>query len=302
MSSIKANEITIEYDTFGDPASPPLLLIAGISCQMIAWSEKWCKNMAKNGFYVIRFDNRDIGLSEKFEHAGLPNVSQFFKNIMSGKPAIAPYSLDDMADDAIGLLDALKIEKAHICGFSMGGMIAQAAAIHHPERLRSLISIYSSTGNPVYASPSPDAVKVLFTPPPKDFNEYIEYFIDCHKTLSGPGFPFDEKYHRELAKKIFERSTYSIGVGRQFLAIVSHGDRASALKSVQVPALIIHGKDDPLVPVNCGEDTAKAIANSELILIEGMGHDLPHKGAWVQIADDITTFAKKVEKINTLKN
>jgi pimeloyl-ACP methyl ester carboxylesterase len=293
MPNVEANGIQIEYDTFGDTSSKPLLLIIGLGAQMIDWDEKHCKQLADNGHYVIRFDNRDIGLTSKFGDAGIPNVMEAFAAIAEGKSVSAPYTLDEMADDAVGLLDALNIKKAHVCGMSMGGMIAQTIAIRHPERLLSLISIYSSTGNPELPPPTPEATQVLIAPPPEEKEAYIEYLVNVFKTISGPGFPFDEKWHRELAVKRYERSFYPEGVSRQLMAILAHGNRKSALASVSVPTLVIHGSADPLVPVECGKDTAEAIPNAELIIIEDMGHDLPHDGAWPQIVEAISMHTKK---------
>jgi len=212
---------------------------------------------------------------------------------MQGKTVTAPYTLEDMADDAVGLLDALSIDWAHICGMSMGGMIAQTIAIRHPERLLSLISIYSTTGNPELPPPTPEAAQTLITPPPKEKEAYIEYLLNVFKTISGPGFPFDQTWHRELAVQRYERSFYPEGVSRQIMAVLAHGNRKPDLASVSVPTLVIHGSDDPLVPVECGKDTAEAIPGSELIIIEGMGHDLPHDGAWPQIVEAITAHTKK---------
>ncbi|MBW1984246.1 MAG: alpha/beta hydrolase [Deltaproteobacteria bacterium] len=293
MPHVKANGIQIEYDTFGDSSAKPLLLIIGLGAQMIDWDEKHCRRLADNGHYVIRFDNRDIGLTTKLDDAGIPDIMEAYNLLAQGKQLTAPYTLDDMADDAVGLFEALNVEKAHICGMSMGGMIAQTIAIRHPEKLLSLTSIYSSTGNPELPPPTPEAMEVLLAPPPEKKEAYIEYLLNVFKTISGPGFPFDKKWHRELTVQRYERSFYPDGVGRQLMAILAHGNRKSALASVSVPTLVIHGSDDPLVPVEGGKDTAEAIPGAELIIIEGMGHDLPHDGAWPQIVEAITAHTKK---------
>jgi pimeloyl-ACP methyl ester carboxylesterase len=294
MPSVEANGIQIEYDTFGDSSSSALLLIIGYGTQMIAWDEEICKQLAGQNLYVIRFDNRDIGLSTKLEEAGIPDIMAAVGANMQGKKIDAPYTIDDMADDTAGLLDALDIEKAHICGMSMGGMIGQAVAIRYPKRVLSLISIYSNTGNPKLPQPKPEVMEVLLTPPPEEREASIEHQMKIFRTIRGPGFPLDEEWHRSLAEKSFDRSFYPQGKVRQFVAILASGNRKPDLASVSVPTLVIHGADDPLVPVEGGKDTAEAISGAELMIIEGMGHDLPHGGAWPQIVDAITEHIKKV--------
>ena len=287
MPNVNANDIQIEYETFGDRSSPPLLLIIGFGGQMIDWDEVLCEQLAGKGLYVIRFDNRDVGLSTKLEKAGVPNVTVALGAMMKGDAIEAPYTLYDMADDAVGLLDALHIEKAHICGMSMGGMIAQSVAIRHPSRVLSLISIYSTTGNPELPPPKPEAMEVLLTPAPKERDAYIEYNVKVFRTIAGPGFPFDEEWVRKYAARRYDRAFYPQGLARQLVAIFAQVNRKPALASLTIPTLVIHGADDPLVPVECGKDTAEAVPGAELMVIEGMGHDLPHGGAWLRIIDAI---------------
>jgi pimeloyl-ACP methyl ester carboxylesterase len=294
MPNVTANGIQIEYDTFGDSSSAPLLLIIGLGAQMIDWDEDLCEQLAGKGLYVIRFDNRDVGLSTKFEEAGIPDIMAAFGASMQGEAIEAPYTLDDMADDAVGLLDALGIEKAHFCGMSMGGMIAQTSAIRHPSRVSSLISIYSTTGNPELPQPKPEAMEVLITPAPEEREAYIEHLVKGFRTIAGPGFPLDEEWIRKLAGRRYDRAFYPQGMVRQLVGVLAHGNRKPALASLQIPTLVIHGSDDPLVPVECGKDTAEAIPGAELIIIEGMGHDLPHEGAWYQIIDAIVAHTGKV--------
>jgi len=294
MPNVTANGIQIEYDTFGDSSSVPLLLIIGLGAQMIDWDEELCEQLAGKGLYVIRFDNRDVGLSTKFEEAGIPDIMAAFGASMQGEAIEAPYTLDDMADDAVGLLDALGIEKAHFCGMSMGGMIAQTAAIRHPSRVSSLISIYNTTGNPELPQPKPEAMEVLITPAPEEREAYIEHMVKVFRTIAGPGFPFDEEWIRKLAARRYDRAFYPQGMARQLVGVLAHGNRKPALASLQIPTLVIHGSDDPLVPVECGKDTAEAVPGAELIIIEGMGHDLPHEGAWYQIIDAIVAHTEKV--------
>ena len=294
MPNVTANGIQIEYDTFGDPSASPLLLIIGLGGQLIEWHEDFCTGLAEKGHYVIRFDNRDTGLSRKFEEAGIPDIIKAVEASMRGEPIAPPYTLADMADDAVGLLDALGIQKAHICGMSMGGMIAQIITTRHPQRVLSLISIYSTTGNPELPPPEPDAMEVLLEKPPIERKAYIEYLVRTFRVIAGRGFAFDEQFHRQVAEKAFDRAFYPQGSARQLMAIMAQGNRKPELAAVSVPTLVIHGSDDPLVSVECGKDTAAAIPGAELLIIDGMGHDLPPGGAWPQILEAIAAHAKKV--------
>ena len=292
MPKAKANNIEIEYETFGNPTDKPLLLVNGLGSQMINWEVDFIKSLLDRNFYVIRFDNRDVGLSTKFEEAGTPNLMKEMTAFQAGEPIEAPYSLEDMADDAVGLLDALHIEKAHICGVSMGGMIVQVITLRHPSRVLSLTSIMSTTGNPDLPQATPEAMQALLTPAPTERNAYIEHSLKIRHLLYGSGFPYDEEKQRALAERLYDRCFYPPGFGRQLLAIVTNGNRKPKLSSVKVPILVIHGGDDPLVPVEGGKDTAEAIAGSELIIIDGMGHSLPPE-TWEQISDAIAKNAAK---------
>ncbi len=296
MAKIDANGIQIEFDTFGEADGRPLLLIAGLSCQLIHWDAALCEQLARRGHYVIRFDNRDAGLSTKFAEAGMPDIGQYFEALMKGEKIRPPYTIEDMADDAVGLLNALGVEAAHVCGFSMGGMIAQTIAIHHRPRILSLISIYSHTGNPELQPPKPEVMEKLLTPPPAERQANIEYTLEVFRTFAGSGFPIDEAWHRNIAAQAFDRSFYPEGVARQLVAILTQKNRKTELGSVSVPTLVIHGADDPLVPVEGGKETAEAIPGAELIIIDGMGHDLPHDGdgAWPQIVDAVVNHTQKV--------
>ena len=296
MAKVSANGIQIEYETFGNPSARPLLLIIGLGAQMIHWDEDLCKDLAGRGHYVIRYDNRDVGLSTKFEAAGVPNLIEIFGKIMQGQKIQAPYTLDDMADDGVGLLDALGIRKAHICGMSMGGMIAQTMTIRHPARVLSLISIYSNTGNPELPQPKPEVMGLLIAPPPEERGANIEHMLGVFKAIAGPGFPVDEKWTRKIMAESYDRCFYPQGAARQLVAILAHGNRKPALASVKAPTLVIHGTADPLVPVEGGKDTAKAIPGAELMLIEGMGHDLPHGGAWPRIVEAIAAHTLKATR------
>lgn len=294
MPNATANGIQIEYNTIGKSSSQPLLLIAGLGCQMICWDDELCAQIAEMGFYVIRFDNRDTGLSTKFEAAGKPDIMKAFNTLLQGQKIKAAYTIDDMADDAVGLLDALDIDQAHICGMSMGAAIAQTMAIRHPARLLSMTLIHGTTGSSKLPPPTPEALNYLISTPPNTREEFIDYFVSGSRILAGPGFAFDEQWHRELAARSYDRNFYPQGAGRQILAVLAHGSRKRALASVTTPTLVIHGVDDPICPVEGGKDIAATIKGSEIMLIKGMGHDMPAGGAWHSIIKKIEEFTKKV--------
>lgn len=293
MPKANVNDIQIEYETFGDPSSKPLLLVMGLGAQMILWLDEFCELLVNKGFYVIRFDNRDVGLSTKIEEAGVPNIMAAINALQKGEEVKAPYSLEDMADDAIGVLDALNIDKAHICGASMGGMIVQVIAYRHPTRVLSLTSIMSTTGNPDLPQAKPEVLQLLFTPIPSKREAYIEESVKRRKIFYGSGFPFDEDLARKLSAKIYDRNFYPQGMMRQLMAIMANGNRKPTFASIKVPTLVIHGGDDPLVPVEGGKETAESILGAELLIIDGMGHSLPPE-TWPRIIDAIAANAAKV--------
>jgi pimeloyl-ACP methyl ester carboxylesterase len=282
VTKAAANGIHIEYETFGDSAARPLLLIGGLADQLIHWDDELCRDLSGRGHYVIRFDSRDAGLSTKFDQAGVPDLGALARGEKG-----PPYTLEDMADDAVGLLDALDIRKAHICGASMGGMIAQTIAIRHPSRILSLISIYSTAGNRDLPPPKPEMMERLRAPAPLEREAYIKYMVDLFKAMAGPGFVFNEAWTRMITTRAYDRSFSPQGTMRQIAAIMTQTDRKKALAAVTVPTLVIHGTDDPVVPMEAGKDTAEAIPGARLMLIEGMGHDLPHGGAWPRIVEAI---------------
>ena len=295
MPKAKVNNIEIEYEIFGDPSSKPLLLVMGLGAQMIRWDLEICELLVNRGFYVIRFDNRDVGLSTKLEEAGEPDVMKLFMAAQKGEPISAPYTLDDMADDAIGVLDALNIQKAHICGASMGGMITQIIGYRHPLRVLSLCSIMSSTGNPDLPPPKPEAMKILLAPAPTEREVCIEESIKRMRVLYGFGFPFNEEKARKIATESYDRCFYPPGYIRQLAAIMATGNRREKVATIKAPTLVIHGGDDPLVSVEGGKDTAKAINGSELLIIDGMGHSMPPE-TWPRILEAITSNAAKGNK------
>ena len=286
-----ANGLKLCYDTFGDQTAPPLLLIMGLAAQMIAWDDEFCTMLAEHGYYVVRFDNRDIGLSSRIESAGVPDVGAAFMAAMQGKPIPSPpYLLTDMANDAVGLLDALGIETAHVVGASMGGAIAQTLAIHHPQRLRTVTSIMATTGEPSLPPPTADALAVLFKPTPAEQAAYFESYAQTWKVLRAGSFPLDEARDLARAQQNFARGLNPAGVARQLVAILASGSRKPALGAVRVPFLVIHGDIDPLVPLACGLDTAESVPGAKLLVIPGMGHALPIS-KWPQIVDAIAAHA-----------
>ncbi|XOV87771.1 MAG: alpha/beta fold hydrolase [Pseudomonadota bacterium] len=292
MAKVSANGITLEFDTFGDESGRPLLLVMGLGAQMTRWRVPFCEMLADQGHYVIRFDNRDIGLSHKLENAGVPDMMQIFAQAQAGEPVSAAYTLDDMADDAVGLLDALGLEAAHICGASMGGMIVQAMAVRHAPRIKSMVSIMSSTGNPALPSSTPEASAALTSPSGTTVEEVMDRSVYVAGVIGSPAYPVPAEEIRQRAKEDFERSFYPVGVARQMAAIAASGNRRPALAGVTTPTLVIHGKDDPLVPLAGGIDTHEAIAGSMLKVIEGMGHDLPEP-LWEEIVGSISEHTRR---------
>jgi pimeloyl-ACP methyl ester carboxylesterase len=267
----------------------------GLGGQLIHWNEDFCRQLAAKDLFVIRFDNRDTGLSTRFEAAGPPDMAALLDARLQGQSIPAPYTLSDMADDAAKLLEALGIEKAHICGTSMGGMIAQILALRHPQRLLSLTSIYSTTGDPDLPQPQPAALEALLTPQPVERQAYIDFNAITMQAIAGAGFPFDEQFIRRVSARAYDRAFYPAGVGRQMMAVMAQEDRTAALGSVTVPTLVVHGTADPLVPAAHGQATADAVPGAQLLLVEGMGHDLTHtSGPWPQVIDAIAAHTKQV--------
>ena len=289
--SARANGIDLTYDSFGNANDPPLLLIMGLGTQMIGWDEAFCAQLAEQGRYVVRFDNRDIGQSTKFTQLGVPDVGQAFQAALLGQPFKAPYLLGDMADDAIGLLDALGIASAHVVGASMGGAIAQTMAIRNPSRLRTLTSIMGSSGAPGLPPPTPEAMQALMTPTPADYAGYLDRYIKTWKILRAGSFPEDEARDAERARAAFDRGLNPAGVARQLVAIIASGSRRPELLKVRTPTLVIHGDADPLVPLAHGQDVAAAVPGARIDVIPRMGHALPIS-MWPQIVEAIVQHTK----------
>lgn len=277
MPIVAANGINIAYDETGDQKAPAILLIMGLGTQMIAWPQSFCFALAQRGFRVIRFDNRDVGLSTKIETGAPVDVLAAFSRAMAGEPVDAPYSVDDMAADTIGLMDTLGIKRAHVVGASMGGMIAQVVAAKYPDRVRSMTSIMSSSGDPGLPQGKPEAVAALLAPrPPADDREgIIKAGMNVYRVIGSPGFPTPDPELRAKIEAATDRAYYPAGIPRHLLAVLASGSRVELLKGIKVPTLVLHGADDPLVPVAAGEDTAKHVPGAALRIIPGMGHDLP---------------------------
>lgn len=277
LPTAHVNDIDIEYDTLGNPDGEPILLIMGLGMQLVSWPESFCDALVKQGFRLIRIDNRDSGLSTKLSHLGEPNVLMALLKLMLRLPLKAGYLLDDMASDAVGVLDALGIEKAHVVGVSMGGMIGQIVAARYPERTLSLTSIMSTSGRRGLPEPTKDARKVLFRRPPieKGVDAVTWHFVQTVQIIGSREFmPADDTLYQRIRIGV-ERSLEPVGTTRQLLAIAASGDRVELLKQVRVPTLVIHGKNDPLMPVECGRDTARLVPGAVMKEVDGMGHDLP---------------------------
>lgn len=289
----RTNGIELAYDSFGDAAAQPLLLVMGLGTQMIAWDEAFCEQLAARGYHVIRFDNRDIGLSTRFTQAGLPDIKALMMRGLANRPvdpASVPYTLADMAADTVGLLDALGIPDAHVVGMSMGGAIAQEIALRYPKRVRTLVSIMATSGAPGLPPPQLAAMTVLMTPTPTDRAGYIERHLHVMKVLRGGIFPEEERHDARRAARAFDRGVNPAGYARQLAAIIASGSRKERLASLRTPTLVIHGDRDPLVPIECGKDVAQTVPGAHMLTIRGMGHALP-RSAWPQVIDAIVEHA-----------
>lgn len=287
-----ANGIELVYESFGDPADPTMLLVMGLGVQMLGWDEELCELLAGRGFRAVRFDNRDVGRSTKIEGGPRPDLMA----AAMGDASSASYTLDEMAGDCVGLLDHLGVQAAHVVGVSQGGMIAQTLAIRHPERVLSLASIMSSTGDRAVGQPHPEALPTLLTSGPADREGFAESAVQVFRVIGSPGFDADEEKLRKLARASFDRGYYPEGTARQLLAILASGDRTETLRRLDVPTVVIHGTDDALIDVSGGKATAAAIPGARLELIEGMGHDLPRE-LWPRFVDLI---AENAERAHTL--
>jgi pimeloyl-ACP methyl ester carboxylesterase len=288
VPDVQANGIQLSLQTLGDPADPALLLVMGLGAQLIDWPQEFCEQLAGRGFFVIRFDNRDAGLSTSRPEWGVPDV----RAIVAGDRATVPYLLTDLAADTAGLLDALGVRRAHVVGASMGGMIAQQVAIDHPDRVASLCSIMSTTGDRSVGRSTPEAAAVLGAAPAPDRATAVATAVAAARTIGSPRYPAPEEELLRRAEAKYDRGYNPLGTLRQYAAIIASPDRTAALHEVTVPTVVIHGADDPLISVTGGQATAAAVPGAELIVLEGMGHDLP-RVLWPRIVDAIATNSER---------
>jgi pimeloyl-ACP methyl ester carboxylesterase len=291
MPRAHGNGVELEYETVGDPGGRPLLLVQGLGAQLISVEDGLCQELASRGFLVIRYDNRDAGLSTWFDHARPVNLAA----IWGGDHSTLAYTLEDMADDAVAVLDAAGVASAHVAGISLGGMIAQLLATRHPARVRSLASIMSTTGGREVGRPTGEAASVLVAPVPNDREGYIEQAVASARAISaGTAFPFDAEAVRRGAARAYDRAHHPKGTGRQFAAILAAGDRSAALARIKVPTLVVHGTEDQVIGVSGGEATAAAIPGARLLLVPGLGHELP-PGLWPALADALVENATRAD-------
>jgi pimeloyl-ACP methyl ester carboxylesterase len=276
VPKVHANGIDIEYVTDGDPSDTPLLLVMGLGAQLITWPQGFVDGLCERGYHVIRFDNRDSGFSTKFD--GIPEITALF----GGDPSSAPYLIEDMADDAAGLLTELGIAKAHVVGASLGGMITQALTIHHQDRLLSA----STTGDRSVGAPTGEAISALLRPIATSREEAIEASVAGSKAIGSPAYPVDEQVLRTRAAAAYDRSYCPEGTARQLAAILASPDRTEGLGGVDLPFLVLHGEADPLVTLSGGQATSEAVPRAKMITYPGMGHDLP-EALWSEITEAI---------------
>lgn len=278
MPKIKANGLDLEYETFGDPAAPAIVLIMGLGGQLIHWPDEFCRELAEGGYHVVRFDNRDVGLSTRLEHLGRANLLRAGALATFGLPVSAPYKLADMAEDTVALMNGLKIREAHLVGISMGGMIAQIIAARRPERVRTLTLLMTTSGHRRLPQASlPVRLRLVRRPEGRDRESLIRHSVQTWKLIGSPGYPQDDATLRAKVERAFDRAHDPRGLARQTLAIIASGSRHKLLGRIKAPTLVIHGDKDPLVPPAAAPDLAKRIKNARLEMIEGMGHDLPPK-------------------------
>lgn len=288
MPRVTTGAVELEYDTFGDPAAEPLVLVMGLGTQMTAWPEPFCAALAGRGFHVVRFDNRDIGLSTLIETEALPDLGA----ILTGDTSSAPYVLADLAADTVGLLDALAVPAAHLVGASMGGMIVQIIAGKYPQRTRSMVSIYSTSGRRGLPQGKPEALAMLGSVPENDTREArVQHGMKLRQIIGSPGYPTPEAEMRAFVEKNVDRRWYPEGSARQYLSIIASGDRVELLKTVKVPTLVLHGEDDPLLPVACGRDVAALVPGAKIETFPGWGHDFA-PGMIPTVIDRIAAFCK----------
>jgi pimeloyl-ACP methyl ester carboxylesterase len=291
---ISANGLQIEVEDHGPTSGEPLVLVMGLGMQLLGWHEDFVDRLVGRGFRVIRFDNRDIGLSQQLDHLGVPNVAAMAFKSMLGLPVRSPYGLPDMAADTVGLLDALGLQKAHVCGASMGGMIAQQLAVRHPARVKSLTLMMTSSGARQLPGPTLKMRNAMMSRPPgtAPFDSIVDHYVRLYRMIGSPGFQSSEEYLRQRLTLSVRRAYRPRGVARQFAAIIADGDRSVLLPRIQAPVTVLHGREDPLVPVAAGHDLAAKIPGATLEVIEGWGHDLPPP-RWPRLVQAIETVTSR---------
>ncbi|MEJ2286535.1 MAG: alpha/beta hydrolase [Desulfobacterales bacterium] len=287
MPTVHANHIDIAYETFGNPHDPPLVMIIGLVTQMVGWPDPFCQMLARAGRYVIRFDNRDVGHSSKMESLGVPDLERLTLDARAGKAVSVPYRLEDMAADTWGLLDALGIGKASVCGLSMGGMIAQAMALENPNRIRSLVCMQTTTGETDLPPATPEAQEAFLTLPPIQREAYRDHMVEVYAVFGNHSEHMDRDLQRRLLASAFDRMWYPIAFSRQMAAVIAAPGRRQRLKSLNVQALVIHGDCDILFPLAHGQDLAAALDHSELLVVNGLGHGLAYPSLWGEMIDAI---------------
>lgn len=290
MARVRSNGIELEVVVDGDDDGIPLLMIMGLGAQLVSWDEEFVQGFVDRGFRVIRFDNRDVGLSTWFDEVEL-DVASAIMGLLAGEPVAAPYHLGDLAADTAGLLDALGIERAHVMGASMGGMVAQQLAIDFPNRVRTLTSIMSTTGDPDVGHPDPSLLDLLLAPVPRDRDAAVARSVETSRRIGSPAV-FDEDRARARAEREYDRAFHPAGVARQLLGILTSPPRSAALRDLAIDTLVIHGDVDPLVHVSGGERTAEVVPGARLLVLEGMGHDLP-PSYWSPIIEAVTALAAR---------
>jgi pimeloyl-ACP methyl ester carboxylesterase len=291
MPTARANGIDIAYETFGAPHDPPLVLIMGLVTQMIGWPDSFCRMLARSGRYVIRFDNRDVGLSTKMDAMGVPDLERLSRNVTAGRDVSVPYRLEDMAADTWALLDALGISQANVCGLSMGGMIAQVMAIEQPGRVSSLICMETTTGEADLPPATPEAQEAFFSIPPVEREAYLEHMVGVYSAFGSHSECMDRDLQRRLTAAAFDRMWYPIGFSRQLAAVIAAPGRRRKLGALKIPVLVIHGDHDALFTLAHGQDIADAAIHSELVVVKGLGHGMAYPSLWDEMVGAIVKFS-----------
>ncbi len=290
MPAVAASNIHIAYETFGSPDNPPLVMIMGLASQMIAWPDQFCRLLERAGFYVVRFDNRDVGLSTKFDSLGVPDLSRLATRLQSGAEVTVPYRLEDMAADTWALMDALGIGSAAVCGMSMGGMIAQIMALNRPDRIRKLICLQTTSGENDLPPATNEAEQALMSAPPLEREAYLDYVVDVYGIFCNHADSFDRALQRRMSAAAYDRMWYPIGFSRQMAAVIAAPGRRKRLRSLAVPTMVIHGDCDTLMPLEHAQDLAGTIAGAQLMVVKGMGHGLACPSLWEPVVDAVARF------------